>query len=57
MEQMAIRTLFLLNILRDFSEGSQGPTVFFPLGPWASGGFRKFVLSETAGAGALDTLA
>ena len=49
-EIMAVRTLFLLGILRDFSERSRSQSrAFFKAS--ASGSCRKPVLSETAGTG------
>ena len=49
-ENMAVRTLFLLGILRDFSERSRSQSrAFFRAS--VSGSSRRPVLSETAGAG------
>ena len=49
-ENMPVGTLFLLGILRDFSERSRSRSRIFPGASTTSGGFRKCVLSETAGA-------
>jgi hypothetical protein len=49
-ENMAVRTLFLLGILRDFSERSRSQSRAF-FGASVSGSCRRPVLSETAGAG------
>src|SRR5204863_10175026 len=49
-ENMAVRTLFLLGILRDFSERSRSQSRAFS-GASVSGSCRRPVLSETAGAG------
>jgi hypothetical protein len=50
-ENMAVGTLFLLDFLRDFSERSRSRSRAFRGASWTSGGFRKCVLSKTAGAG------
>ena len=49
-ENMAVRTLFLLGILRDFSERDRSQSWAFS-GASVSGSCRRPVLSETAGAG------
>jgi hypothetical protein len=50
-ENMAVRTFFLLGILRDFSERNRTQSRNFFWAPGRSGGFRTSILSETAGAG------
>src|SRR5262249_31014097 len=48
---MAVWALFLLDVLRDFSERSRSRSRAFRGASWTSGGFRECVLSKTAGAG------
>jgi hypothetical protein len=50
-ENMAVRTLFLLGILRDFSERRRSQSRAFFRASGVSGSCRRPVLSETAGAG------
>jgi hypothetical protein len=50
-ENMAVRTLSLLDVLRDFSERRRSQSRAFCWALRPSGGFRKSILSETAGAG------
>src|SRR5262249_20412342 len=48
-ESMPVWTLFLLGVLRDFSERSRADRELFPGASATSGGFRKGGLSEAPG--------